>query len=95
MAEFSTLTGKLLLATLVDQNTDEIVFITLDGRAYRMYHPQDCCETVTIDDICGELDALVAEADAAGDEETALAVLEIKHLAHAAWVRLDRKQRGE
>ena len=58
MAEFSTLTGKLLLATLVDQNTDEIVFITLDGRAYRMYHPQDCCETVTIDDICGELDWL-------------------------------------
>ena len=57
-AEFDELTGKLLLATLVDQNTDDIVFITLDGRAYHMHHPQDCCETVTIDDICGELDWL-------------------------------------
>lgn len=56
--EFAELTGKLLLATLVDQNADDIVFITLDGRAYRMYHGQDCCETVTIDDICGELDWL-------------------------------------
>lgn len=46
-------------------------------------------------DINGALDALLTEVDAAGDEEAALAILEIKHLAHAAWVRLDRRERGE
>ena len=46
-------------------------------------------------DINGALDALLTEVDAAGDEEAGLALLEVKHLAHALWVRLDRRERGE
>ena len=33
---------------------DEIVFTTEKGERYKMYHNQDCCESVTIDDIVGD-----------------------------------------
>lgn len=38
---------------------DSIVFTVDDGSEYVMYHEQDCCEYVTIDDINGDLEDLV------------------------------------
>lgn len=53
--------SKLLNQTLVKVELigkEEIYFYT-DKTKYRMFHSQDCCERVYIDDICGELDDLV------------------------------------
>lgn len=36
----------------------EIIFTTSEERRYRMYHDQDCCECVRIDDIDGDLNDL-------------------------------------
>lgn len=39
---------------------DEIIFTVADtGERYKFYHHQDCCESVTIEDVCGELNDLV------------------------------------
>ena len=38
---------------------EELIFITDSGEKYRMYHEQDCCESVEIEDIIGDLDDLV------------------------------------
>ena len=51
------LKGKTL-ASLVNEG-DELVFKTTDGETYRMYHEQDCCEHVRIEDIVGDLQDLV------------------------------------
>jgi len=47
--------------TLVDvvANDAEIVFRTDAGEMYRMYHAQDCCESVYIESIVGDLNDLV------------------------------------
>lgn len=37
----------------------EIIFTVSDKESYQMYHEQDCCESVTIDDICGDLSWLI------------------------------------
>jgi hypothetical protein len=50
--------GKVF--TSVTATDDEMVFSNADEQ-YRFYHVQDCCETVMIDDICGDLGDLVGE----------------------------------
>ena len=40
---------------------DEIQFFCTTGEVYKMYHEPDCCESVYIDDICGEIKEIVGE----------------------------------
>ena len=43
----------------VENNDDEeLIFTAKNGDRYIFYHVQDCCECVTIEDICGELSCL-------------------------------------
>lgn len=38
---------------------EKLTFICNDGDIFEMYHHQDCCESVSIDDIVGDLDDLI------------------------------------
>lgn len=38
---------------------DELVFTLNSGESYKLWHWQDCCEDVRIEDVVGELDDLV------------------------------------
>ncbi|MHC8516804.1 DUF7448 domain-containing protein [Sporosarcina sp. ITBMC105] len=60
-AYFNDLEGKILSQINVDKDADEIRFITADGETYVMYHEQDCCESVWVEDINGELDDLIGD----------------------------------
>lgn len=57
--EVNELLGKTL--TKIEKNNveDEIIFYAESGEIYKMYHYQDCCENVMIDDINGDLDDLI------------------------------------
>lgn len=57
MSDISELLGKTLADIKAD--IDEIFFLTTEGERYKMYHYQGCCESVNIDDICGDLDDLI------------------------------------
>jgi len=69
----NTLIGKTL-SKVENKDNEEIVFTTDEGKKYLLYHDQDCCESVTVEDICGELDDLVgspiiqAEENSSNDE---------------------------
>ena len=58
---FSDLIGKTLVSIDCKQKTDDdyIIFVTDSGEQYVMYHYQDCCESVEIEDIVGDLDDLI------------------------------------
>lgn len=69
MAELKDLIGKTL--TKVEQvGDDEIVFITNEGKRYKLYHLQNCCESVTVEDIVGDLADLVGEPILVAEEAT-------------------------
>lgn len=58
--EVDVLKGKTLTSVSADGN-EEILFETVDGDIYRMFHSQDCCESVYIESIVGDLQDLVGE----------------------------------
>lgn len=61
--------GKTLVSA-VKTSDDELLFETTEGEKYRMYHSQDCCESVTIDDICGDLEDLIGSPILVAEEAT-------------------------
>lgn len=57
MTQINDLVGKVL--TGIRKQEDELMFTCDDGKQYKMLHRQDCCESVVIDDICGDLNDLI------------------------------------
>ncbi len=54
---FEILKGKILVA--IENRYDEIVFTTNNDEVYSMYHSQNCCENVSVEDIVGDSDDIL------------------------------------
>ena len=70
LCNVDVLKGKTLSS--VRAVDDVIVFETIDGEMYKMFHMQDCCESVYIESIVGDLDDLVGEPLLMAEEGTNL-----------------------
>lgn len=58
--DISELTGKTIISINgLEEGSDEATFICSDGTKFVMYHEQDCCEVVSIDDVCGDVEDLI------------------------------------
>lgn len=53
------LVGKTLTNVIVGSDMESITFESACGKQYQMSHRQDCCETVRIEDLCGDVTDLV------------------------------------
>ena len=53
--------GKTFVKVVGAVDGDEMLFETADGERFMFAHQQDCCETVRINDITGDLEDLVGE----------------------------------
>lgn len=42
-----------------DEDITEISFVTNDGVIYKLYHEQDCCEWVRVEEIVGDIEDLL------------------------------------
>jgi len=67
-ASISDLVGKTLASVKVTE--DEIFFETVEGQQYKMYHSQDCCESVTVEDVAGDIDDIIGEEILSAEEVT-------------------------
>jgi hypothetical protein len=53
-APIGELLGKTLVAAL-NKDNNELHLVATDGNEYAMYHRDDCCESVRIEEIIGDL----------------------------------------
>jgi hypothetical protein len=69
--DFGVLAGRIIKAIEVDRTgDDEITFVMDNGDLYRLWHYQDCCENVSIEDICGDLEDLIDTPILVAEERT-------------------------
>lgn len=60
---FSTLLGKTIVEiTGLEAQSDSVIFATSDGKRYKMHHNQDCCESVDIESVVGDIADLIGES---------------------------------
>lgn len=59
--EISELVGEVLTHIDIDPEHHEILLTTESGRVVKLYHSQDCCESVTIVGTDGEWRALIGK----------------------------------
>lgn len=64
----SDLVGKTIKEII--KRDDRLTFVINDGSKYEMYHEQDCCEHVSIEDIIGDLEDLVGSPILTASEDT-------------------------
>lgn len=68
--KFSDLIGKTLTKCEGVIHGESILFETTEGKRYVLEHNQDCCESVTVEDICGELSDLVGSPIVQAEENS-------------------------
>ncbi|WP_438451756.1 DUF7448 domain-containing protein, partial [Listeria monocytogenes] len=57
---FEALLGKTLVSvTGLEEGSDEVTFMAETGEVYSMYHQQDCCESVYIESVTGDVNDLI------------------------------------
>ncbi len=66
-AKFSDLLGRTLVR-VEDVKGEEIHFTCDNGEVFKLYHDQDCCESVGVEDVIGNLDDLVGSPITMADE---------------------------
>jgi hypothetical protein len=69
--EFSLLLGKTLVSIVgAEKDSDIIQFLTKEGESFAMYHNQDCCESVAVEDIEGDIQDLLNSPITQAEEST-------------------------
>lgn len=66
----SELVGKVLTAINGGKGAEEIEFICADGSRFKMLHNQDCCESVGVEDVCGDYADLIDSPITLAEEST-------------------------
>lgn len=69
LAKFEDLKGKVLI-NIENVNDEELIFTLDTGEKYELFHNQDCCENVTIEDIAGDLSDLIGSPILMAEEVT-------------------------
>ena len=69
MVELKDLLGKTMKSVINVENK-EIIFTPKEGPQYKLYHEQDCCEGVEIEDVIGDLEDLFGDPILMAEEVT-------------------------
>ena len=52
---FDNMLNKVMISVTGNVGNDEMVFTDTNGKVFKFFHQQSCCEDVSIEDIIGDL----------------------------------------
>ena len=67
--QLTPLIGITLASIEARKVDEEIIMTSACGRKWKFWHIQDCCEQVSVEDICGDLNDLIGSPITQADEE--------------------------
>ena len=71
MSEIESLVGETIKSvSTLEQYVEEVIFTCESGKIVRMYHPQECCESVSLADFCGNASDIVGSTVTSAEERT-------------------------
>lgn len=65
---FESLVGETI--SNIENSGDQVTLFTQDGKEFLMYHSQDCCESVSVEDIIGDLKDLIGSPITMAEESS-------------------------
>lgn len=68
--KFSELVGKTITQIVGGKGDEQLSIVCDDGSEYKQYHSQDCCESVTVDDIAGDVADVIGSPVLVAEEST-------------------------
>jgi hypothetical protein len=68
--DFNSLLGLTLTEVTGGVGDDSMTFTTSDGRVFFLFHSQNCCESVSVEDITGDLADLIGSPILIAEEAT-------------------------
>lgn len=69
--KFNSLNGETLVSIEgLAVRSEEVKFKTASGKEFIMLHYQDCCESVDVDDICGDIGSILNSPILNAEEST-------------------------
>jgi hypothetical protein len=68
--KFEELVGKTITKITGQQYSDELVFHLSDGTRHMLYHWQNCCESVSLNDVNGNFEDLIGTEILMASEES-------------------------
>ena len=70
-ADFGELKGKILSEIIgLEKGSEMVVFLTTDKEKFTLWHDQQCCETVEVEDIIGNPADLIGSEILLAEERT-------------------------
>lgn len=66
----ATLKGKTISKITGGIGDEEIIFTISNDEAYKLFHNQDCCESVSVEDIAGDLNDIIGTPILEAEEVT-------------------------
>ena len=71
MSGIESLVGETIKSvSTLEQYVEEVIFTCESGKIVRMYHPQECCESVSLADFCGDASDIVGSTVTSAEERT-------------------------
>lgn len=84
LEKFEDLLG-CTLQKCINIDNGEIIFKLVNGDSYKLYHEQDCCEDVYIEDICGNLNDLIGSPITQAEENSSSDIINGKPEFPDSW----------